>query len=56
MSAEKGKNDAQRCCHCERDVDVCACCGRTDCKNSVCFRCQQIDLEQATAKPFSHGR
>jgi hypothetical protein len=43
------------CSACDRAIDCCEFCDRSDCPTAVCYRCLGVALRQATRDLHDHG-
>jgi hypothetical protein len=43
------------CADCQKDLETCAACQRTDCPNGTCYACLVIELGLAHPHPHEHG-
>jgi hypothetical protein len=43
------------CSACDKPVDCCEFCDRTDCPTAICYRCLGVALRQATRDLHDHG-
>jgi hypothetical protein len=43
------------CKGCNRTIEWCSFCDRTDCAVAVCYGCMLVDLRESIPQPHAHG-
>lgn len=51
----ESESSREKCSKCERTIEVCACCGESECQAAICHGCLRVAVGQAMPQPHSHG-